>query len=505
MDAEIELKLFFPPNYQETLIKILDAFPGAEAHAEVQLANGYFDTPELQLRRWDMGLRVRRRDAHREQTIKTAGKVVGGIHSRPEYNVTITQNVPDLSLFPAKIWPEGADVAATQAGLTCLFHTDFTRRAWHISVEGADSACGASLVEVALDLGKITAKGRQQAICELEFELLAGDTSALLTLAELVAKRVPVRLGKASKAQRGYQLAESRSVAKGSSLVPQPLDFIALSPELNQTQTLQTLVETGLERWQLLEAQLAAENDPCEAVVLWTRLRACIRFLRLSLAQFDLLDSMLASGFACIEAELAFIDQGKTLVGLLGQDANLFAKHPRAQILSDALLQALDELKLPQRLSGLWALPEYGQLQLALVQQLLRLEKSQVPSLAANLKDFADLCQQASWSRLQQAMPVQARLASQDYLQLANTLDECLLVGLAYGGLYPQALRDEFRAPWQDLAVGIHVLGCYLLLAELSSAAGLDMEAWLYDKHQSLLFAMEHSRRSALQNVPYWG
>ena len=196
MNAEIELKLFFLPIYQESLINKLDSLDNAVPQGQRRLANGYFDTPDLQLRQWDMGLRVRGYDAHREQTIKTAGQVVGGIHSRPEYNVTIQSDSPDLSLFPTSIWPADADLAATQAQLTCIFHTDFYRRAWHVQIDN-------SVVEVALDIGEITANGQQEALCELEFELLSGDTEALLKLAMQVASVVPVGLGKASKAQRG--------------------------------------------------------------------------------------------------------------------------------------------------------------------------------------------------------------------------------------------------------------------------------------------------------------
>jgi len=182
MNAEIELKLFFLPKFLETLINKLDS---------------------LELRQWDMGLRVRGYDGHKEQTIKTAGQVIGGIHSRPEYNVTIQADSPDLSLFPANIWPLNANLTAVQTELGCVFHTDFYRRAWHVTV-------GNSLVEVALDTGEITANGKHEALCELEFELLSGDANALLVLATEVADTVPVRLGKASKAQRGYRLAGRR-------------------------------------------------------------------------------------------------------------------------------------------------------------------------------------------------------------------------------------------------------------------------------------------------------
>ncbi|MGL4834192.1 MAG: CYTH domain-containing protein, partial [Shewanella sp.] len=74
MNAEIELKLFFFPQDQVILINALNGLEHATPQGERRLVNGYFDTPDLQLRRWNMGLRVRGDNDHREQTLKTAGQ-----------------------------------------------------------------------------------------------------------------------------------------------------------------------------------------------------------------------------------------------------------------------------------------------------------------------------------------------------------------------------------------------------------------------------------------------
>ena len=51
----------------------------------------------------DMGLRIRSHNGHIEQTIKTAGVPIGGLHPRPEYNVDIHSAVPNLALFQQEI------------------------------------------------------------------------------------------------------------------------------------------------------------------------------------------------------------------------------------------------------------------------------------------------------------------------------------------------------------------------------------------------------------------
>jgi triphosphatase len=498
MNAEIELKLFFLPIYQESLINKLDSLDNAVPQGKRRLANGYFDTPDLQLRQWDMGLRVRGYDAHREQTIKTAGQVVGGIHSRPEYNVTIQADSPDLSLFPASIWPADADLAATQAQLTCIFHTDFYRRAWHVQIDN-------SLVEVALDIGEITANGQQEALCELEFELLSGDTEALLKLAMQVASVVPVRLGKASKAQRGYRLA-----GKAKPLDLTALEFLPLAePRDSSTQDLtancQILLETALERWQLLESMIAEESKPEACVALWWRMRACIRLLRMTLSQFELLNVTLSSQFMSIEKQLDFIEQAQALTALLGSQRGLFAKLGQHAQVKARLMAQLSEIHLTERLHSLWQQTEYGQLQLAIVEILLKVSAGEVDiSNQPSLRQHADRAQQASWMAIVEVMPLNTVMTTANYLQVAAVLDESILVGHAYGSLYEAKSRDAFRAPWQDLVLGIKTLACYRAVQDASRELDIDLNEWLEDKQQSLLFAMESTRRNAMQQQAYW-
>ncbi|MCS6234080.1 CYTH and CHAD domain-containing protein [Shewanella baltica] len=498
MNAEIELKLFFLPIYQESLINKLDSLDNAVPQGKRRLANGYFDTPDLQLRQWDMGLRVRGYDAHREQTIKTAGQVVGGIHSRPEYNVTIQADSPDLSLFPASIWPADADLAATQAQLTCIFHTDFYRRAWHVQIDN-------SVVEVALDIGEITANGQQEALCELEFELLSGDTEALLKLAMQVASEVPVRLGKASKAQRGYRLAGKAKPLDLTALEFLPLAESRDSSTQDLTANCQILLETALERWQLLESMIAEESKPEACVALWWRMRACIRLLRMTLSQFGLLNVTLSSQFMSIEKQLDFIEQAQALTALLGSQRGLFAKLGQHAQVKARLMAQLSEIHLTERLHSLWQQTEYGQLQLAIVEILLKVSADEVDiSNQPSLRQHADRAQQASWMAIVEVMPLNTVMTTANYLQVAAVLDESILVGHAYGSLYEAKSRDAFRAPWQDLVLGIKTLACYRAVHDASRELDIDLNEWLEDKQQSLLFAMESTRRNAMQQQAYW-
>ncbi|WOT04576.1 CYTH domain-containing protein [Shewanella youngdeokensis] len=494
MEAEIELKLFFNEKEIKNLINLLDNVNGADAKGSEKLTNGYFETPELTLRQWDMGLRVRGINNHREQTIKTAGQVIGGIHSRPEFNVDIDHDFPKLNLFPDKIWPQGVDLELVQSQLRCLFHTDFERQKWHIFVED-------SLVEVALDVGRIHVDERSEPICELEFELLAGDTSALLVLASTVSQQIPVRLGKASKALRGYQLA-----AQASPFNLEVLEFIALKPEQNLTQVAINLLEVGLDRWQQLEAMiLDVTINSHELPMLCYRLRACIRLLKSTLAQFNLLATRFEQDFDRIETRLNFIEESLSLFSIVEKGGALISKLPMASALIDIANDKLEQLDISNQFEQLLDDICYGRLQVHLVDLLMQITQGVVViDKSLELQTFADTLQENSWQKILDVMPIDDDLSSRDYLTVAKALDDSMFVGVAYGELYSDKARDQFRAPWQDLAMGIRTLAAYRQLKEISEIAYVDISQWLENKEQSLVQAMEFSRRRAMQNEPYW-
>ncbi|MBY5981339.1 inorganic triphosphatase [Ferrimonas balearica] len=197
---EVELKLLLAPETPVGALSSLE-FPATLTQIKrASLGNAYFDTPDLALRQRDMGLRIRRRGDFREQTLKTAGRVEGGLHARPEYNTEVSGECPQLERFPDTLWSKN-EREAIQAGLAVQFHTDFERQQGELSL--ADGV----RVELALDSGTIRAGERSEVIAELELELISGEASALMPLARQLMSQWPLRLGLDSKAARGYRLA----------------------------------------------------------------------------------------------------------------------------------------------------------------------------------------------------------------------------------------------------------------------------------------------------------
>ena len=200
MATEIELKYFVVEQNVKQSISQLLTDNQIEFDLQVkQLGNSYFDTPDLALRKLDMGLRVRTQNNAREQTIKTSGNVVAGLHQRPEYNVSINQGFPELSLFPQDIWPATANVGILQQALVALFDTNFERVTWLFTFN-------TSTIELAYDRGTIESGGRIDSIDEIEVELVKGDTKDLFALAQLLFSGIKLRPGTKSKAARGYAL-----------------------------------------------------------------------------------------------------------------------------------------------------------------------------------------------------------------------------------------------------------------------------------------------------------
>ncbi|UNP88954.1 CYTH domain-containing protein [Aeromonas encheleia] len=243
MQTEIEIKFFIARDIQESLSNLLNSLEIVSS-SRVELGNVYFDTPELDLRRLDMGLRIRRSDKFSEQTIKCRGQVVGGLHARPEYNAPVSGALPTLAAFPTEIWPSLEVRDALQGLLVAQFRTDFVRRYWLIAFEGAE-------IELAWDRGEIVGSLGRSEIDELELELKSGAANALFALAARLAGLGGVRLGAQSKAQRGYLLA-----GLGKPLAVQPL------PDVGGLAAA-ACITLGLQHWQHHE-QLWLESEGVE-------------------------------------------------------------------------------------------------------------------------------------------------------------------------------------------------------------------------------------------------
>ncbi|MDO9225410.1 MAG: CYTH and CHAD domain-containing protein [Pseudomonadota bacterium] len=201
---EIELKLALDPA-DVTRCRRHPLLAGVKAERR-RLHSIYYDTPDFTLTRRKIALRLRRVGYHWVQTLKAAAPAVGALSARPEWEVQVMSNTPDLAVLPAaaRALLKGVDLAL----LAPVFITDIKRDTWQISV-------GETVMEIALDQGEIQAsrlatpeaKPPESQVCEIELELKAGPPDGLFVAALGLLKRVPLRIDSRSKAVRGYVLA----------------------------------------------------------------------------------------------------------------------------------------------------------------------------------------------------------------------------------------------------------------------------------------------------------
>ena len=207
--VETELKFQVPPDRRAAVARAV----GTATAERLRLQARYFDTPDAQLAAAGLALRLRREGRSRwVQTLKGRGD---GLMQRLEHEVVLPTRGPVLlDLTRHDGTPAGAALraalGANGAALEERFATDIrrTRRVVRVVHAGAGAQ-----VELAFDEGFVLARGERLALCELEFELLAGAPSALLALAARWVGRHGLWLDVTTKAERGHALALAREVA----------------------------------------------------------------------------------------------------------------------------------------------------------------------------------------------------------------------------------------------------------------------------------------------------
>lgn len=210
---EVELKLEADRQGLDAMAAALEArgvrFATRTLHAR------YFDTPDGELRRAGLSLRIRRSGDARVQTLKAEGAALGALLARPEWERPVEDDAPVLDDAPEAMrsaLPDGAAQALAPA-----FSVEVERRVGAVLDEGGG-------IEVVIDRGVVRAGGREAAVAEVELELTGGTPASLFALARLLAEAAPMRLGMLTKAERGYRLLDGAAdrPSKGAPAVIEP-------------------------------------------------------------------------------------------------------------------------------------------------------------------------------------------------------------------------------------------------------------------------------------------
>lgn len=272
---EVELKLLISPTH----IKKLQRLPqfknlALQAPTVQDMTSIYFDTPDLLLRRSEAGLRVRQTGGRWVQTLKAGGSVHGGLHSRNEWESPVGGPQPDIGALLDVVergtrWRHLLQTSSLTQELRPIFATHFRRTAWLLRL-----ATGEEL-EFALDEGTIECNGRSEPISEVEMELISGSPANLLRFALELIERMPMRVGNANKAERGYAMYAPQPLASVTAL------SVALSRKLSIEAGFQQVFLSCMAQIQGNEDGVAAGDSECVH-----QMRVGLRRLRCALKLF---------------------------------------------------------------------------------------------------------------------------------------------------------------------------------------------------------------------------
>ncbi len=201
MSTETELKLRLPADcvtrlQRSPLLKSLSI----SRPVTQKLYSVYYDTPDFDLKRHGIALRLRRSGRRWVQTIKGGGSVAAGLHQRDEWEAPVLKAQPDFTKITDPTLIKLFAATELRKRLQPVFTTEFTR-----SIRMLRFADGGE-AEFCLDRGQVIAGDASTPLCEIELELKSGNPAQLFQFALELLHSVPFRLESASKAERGYLL-----------------------------------------------------------------------------------------------------------------------------------------------------------------------------------------------------------------------------------------------------------------------------------------------------------
>ena len=164
--------------------------------------------------------------------------------------------------------PVPALVDQTGEQLLPMFRIQDKRSTWRIT-------CKESVIEAVIDRAEAAACGRIERFCEIELELVTGDSGALFRLARAIDAITPARIGVLSKAERGYRLLGP--VPEADHGAPVQLD-----PAMDPVSAFLAIVAQCLRHYRLNETILL--ERPCPEAV--HQARVALRRLRTAFVIF---------------------------------------------------------------------------------------------------------------------------------------------------------------------------------------------------------------------------
>ncbi len=315
------IRLLLPASAQRAFLRH-PLLAGARTLGTRKLADVYFDTPDLGLRRHDIALRTRREGRRWSQTVKRAAADPSKQRVRPKQWERPYQGRFDFSGIGDPQVRRLIEWHQVDSPRAQVFETTISRTAWRLTSARKTS------VLVMLDRGLIRSGGAREAISEILLILERGDAAALFELALALADSLPLQLGMLSKIERGYRLHQ------GTPFEPLKADVSPVHAGQSLQRAFRSVAAACLRQFQL--NQLGAGLDDPEFI---HQMRVALRRLRSALRVFM---PILPAKFVA-----AAVPQIRTLAATLGhaRDRDVLLQDVlapvRAAYPNDARIEAL--------------------------------------------------------------------------------------------------------------------------------------------------------------------
>ncbi len=495
---EIEIKFLFSMEFEQQLVEIINQYNFISTKKQI-LNNVYFDTLDLSLRKMDIGLRVRHCAGNAVQTIKLAGRAIGGVHQRPEYNEPITGKLPVLASFRRDIWPETCDISALEARLIPLFSTDFERRTWLL--EMSDD----TLIEVAYDKGFITTNEGEIPLCEIELELIKGNIDQLFVVAQNIATLPQTRLSNVSKAQRGYMLADNLSFKS------YPLSFAKLHSEMSLKNSLLCTLQHGLQHIQYHENCYMLDEQESALIEIFKGIKFLHQNIKLYQHVFPvLLKASWISDLHWLVRSFSWTESKKVNANLLENKAFYLRKLSKSKKIVKHISMQNSRFPDAQACRDILTSCRYAQFVLNFTQWLIQLEKEQDTDASnTSISDFSIKSLTVIWSEIKSKMAHAEKLPMSYFMDNKGLFESALLTDLSFGCLFDKQERDNYRELWLDIKQGIDAIEMLEVVSdfteyELEISLKVDYQKWLHRKQEALLNALQQSQQQALLKEAYW-
>ncbi|WP_223668647.1 CYTH and CHAD domain-containing protein [Kangiella shandongensis] len=508
MSIEIELKLSASTDKIQKVKQWLAEMGTSEDNsAELEwetkyLHNTYYDSKNHRLRETNIGLRIRKDGEQYIQSVKSAGRVVGGLYQRNESETELPTNELQLDLVTEPYLMILLEEAEEEDGpFAPIFTTNFHREVAIINVDGA-------VIEAALDQGQISCIDKEteapRELCEVELELKGGDDATVLfELGQELIDKFELVLDSESKAERGYRLCRSAPE------YTRRLDLVNLTSKTSAEGAFESVAHKGLGHWQYYIKRIKREPS-IEAVL---QLNRALMFMQTMYSVFAAV--IPRHSLQHLRRDWREITHKFSKLFTIAEELN-WLKSSKLYGFHYAELVPLEEglehsfYKEHKRFVEFLNTPSYNLKLLRFSRWLYmkewrdalregdreKIQKKEVFPYA--IKQLQHLLRD-----LKRHLADKMTLGKQDYINYLPKMSRTLDIGLFFGSLFDDRARREYRRGWADIVANIQLLQQLIYLEKSLEAEGVE-DPLLEETEMETLVVLKGMREEALARNPYW-